>query len=74
MRSMGFAPKGTEVTKLDFTLPDIQQYPSTFQTQNVIKAAAEFWERVANDEMSSDELKMYINQSAFAQTLKDFAK
>jgi len=74
MCSMGFAPKGTEVTKLEFKALERILESESYES-NVLQAAMEFWNRVAHDERTSAELHNYIVESRIvdriSQRLKD---
>jgi len=69
MCSMGFAPKGSEVTQFDFKLPEFQEPVSN----NVVLAATEFWSRVEGDERTSEGLKAFVSQSALVQNISNIA-
>ena len=61
MCSMGFAPKSGDVLPYAFVPPDLSGFNLDEGALLAIKKMAHgFWERVANDELISDELKAFL--------------
>lgn len=71
MCSMGFAPKGSEVLDLAFALPELNERLKTSKTRRVLDAAAEFWQRVAADNRTSDALREFIVSSDVSKKIKE---
>jgi len=73
MCSMGFAPKGTEVSPLTYKLPnrDSVVLPS-HSADRIVQAAITFWERVEQDPMASEELRSLVKTADIVEQLSNF--
>jgi hypothetical protein len=72
MCSMGFAPKGSEVTSLKFEIPEFELTGSTFDSKRAVEAAIEFWKRVPNDPRTSNTLRKFIEETAIVDKINRY--
>jgi len=74
MCSMGFSPKGSEVLPISFNIDEAidkaQHVAKDFS--RVARMAKEFWDRVAKDDRTSEELRKYIVESLDYRKKLDF--
>lgn len=73
MCSMGFAPKGTEISPLTYKLPSRESIElPAHSAGKIIQAAITFWERVEQDSKSSDELRSLVKTARIKEQLSEF--
>lgn len=70
MCSMGLAPRGTEVMQLDFPVPELPEIVENTFEARIVNAAADFWKRVEQDPLSSDELREFIRTRKIPKVLE----